>query len=242
MTASVFISTEAIETGRTYWWLRLDYAWHHARHHRAEVTLPDQAPAVLDWGNVDSLRQLKALLRRTEARAREAAVDSIESQLKAKLEDPTTQYPYASIMTWADARKLVSAGFDVGSHTVSHPNLALLSTEEARRELSASKTAIERETQTACAHFCYPYGSFSAATEAAVRESGYAAATSTIGPGLNRVGESLFALRRYAMPADPWKLGYILSGFPRLFSSSPSISGVRQERVALPEAGAPELL
>ncbi len=215
MTATVFISTEAIETKRPYWWLRLDYAWHNAHRIKADIVSADGTTVSVERGNLASMRRLKSILRQTPARKRDAAVDSVEQQFGARLEDPASQYPYAAIMTWDDTRKLMELGFGVGSHTVSHPNLLLITADEARRELVASKATIEHQTGIQCPHFCYPYGSFNDAVTSLCVEAGYEASTSTIAPGVNRLGQNLFALRRYSMPGSPWKLGYLLSGFPK---------------------------
>ena len=46
----------------------------------------------------------------------------------------------------------------LGSHTVSHRNLAELSKSEARSEMSHSKETLERELGVTCEHFCAPRG------------------------------------------------------------------------------------
>jgi len=244
MTASIFLSTEAIETRCPYWWLRLDYAWHHARRDHADVALAERDPIAVERGSLASLRRLKSVLRQTPARARNETVEAVEQQLGARLEDPASQYPYASAMTWAEAKNLAVMGFDIGSHTVTHPNLALLSTEDARQELVLSKATIEHHTGIPCRHFCYPYGSFTESVAALALESGYEAATSTISPGSNRLNQELFALRRYSMPGVPWKLGYILSGFPEFsarFKPGSAAPG-QQTAPARSLSGAPEVL
>jgi peptidoglycan/xylan/chitin deacetylase (PgdA/CDA1 family) len=61
-------------------------------------------------------------------------------------------------MTWDDCRRLRDAGMTLGSHTVSHRNLAELSESEARSEMSHSKETLERELGVTCEHFCAPRG------------------------------------------------------------------------------------
>jgi peptidoglycan/xylan/chitin deacetylase (PgdA/CDA1 family) len=230
MTATVFISTEIIETRRPYWWLRLDFAWHNAKRIHAEIMTTDGAAMLVERGNLPSLRKIKSILRQMPAIARDAAVDSVEQQFGTRLEEPASQYPYAAIMTWEDARKLVELGFAVGSHTVSHPNLALITPDEARRELVESKATIEHQTGAQCQHFCYPYGSFNDTVVSLCVEAGYEASTSTIAPGENRLGQNMFTLRRYSMPSCPWKLGSVLSGFPAFFASLRMTFASRKEQ------------
>ena len=91
-----------------------------------------------------------------------------------------------SFMSWEEVRQLRSFGIDVGAHTVSHPVLASLSTEEARQELSACKTEIEQETGASCFAIAYPNGGkgdFTAAVTDECRKLGF------------RIGFNLFGRR-----------------------------------------------
>ncbi len=86
-------------------------------------------------------------------------------------------------MSWADTRRLVEMGFEVGAHTVEHPNLASLSWPEARREIIESKQILEYETGTAVRWFAYPYGGanhFLPAQIKLVREAGFEACFSAL--------------------------------------------------------------
>lgn len=220
LTATVFVSTAAIESGAAYWWLRLDHAFHRARQTRAEVTLPGHGTRVVDRSNSSTLAHLKSALRRTPADVRDAAVASVEDQLGVRLDNLAVQYPHACTMSWHDVRQAIQRGFSIGSHTVTHPNLAILSPEQRRLELTESKREIEKQTGVPCRHFCYPYGGLTADVAAEVKTCGYEAATTTVGPGRNSPGADLFTLRRYAIPAAAAKLGYVMSGFPQVISKS----------------------
>jgi peptidoglycan/xylan/chitin deacetylase (PgdA/CDA1 family) len=61
-------------------------------------------------------------------------------------------------MSWADCRSLVTAGMDLGSHSLSHRRLAQLTAAEARAELGLSRARIEAETGHSCQHFAAPWG------------------------------------------------------------------------------------
>ncbi len=84
------------------------------------------------------------------------------------------------LMNWQQIQELADAGFDFGSHTVSHPDLTALPPEEIEHELVESKRLIEeRAGQNIVEHFCYPYGKWnSAVRDATVRH--YRSACSTI--------------------------------------------------------------
>jgi peptidoglycan/xylan/chitin deacetylase (PgdA/CDA1 family) len=94
-------------------------------------------------------------------------------------------------MTWDDLRALVERGFDVGSHTVSHPHLPQLSDAELDRELGDSRARMEDELRRPCRLLAYPYGEHDARVQAAARRAGY---------------EAAFALWAGASSANPYAL------------------------------------
>lgn len=58
--------------------------------------------------------------------------------------------------TWADLKALVGEGVSIGSHTVSHVNLARSSRDVVRRELVDSRNELEQRLGVPVASFCYP--------------------------------------------------------------------------------------
>jgi peptidoglycan/xylan/chitin deacetylase (PgdA/CDA1 family) len=73
---------------------------------------------------------------------------------------------------WSDAEKLVEAGWEIGSHTVTHPLLTEVDDERLRVELEESRAVIERQVG-ACTSVAYPYGIADERVAAAARRSGY---------------------------------------------------------------------
>jgi peptidoglycan/xylan/chitin deacetylase (PgdA/CDA1 family) len=78
-------------------------------------------------------------------------------------------------MTWDQVRALRSSGWEIGSHTVSHPRLTELSDEELFGELSDSREWCSRELEEPCRTLAYPYGANDRRVRAAVKEAGYLA-------------------------------------------------------------------
>jgi peptidoglycan/xylan/chitin deacetylase (PgdA/CDA1 family) len=79
-------------------------------------------------------------------------------------------------MRWADLRGLVERGFEVGSHTVTHPHLVEVGDRELRAELRESRQRLEDELEVPCRFLAYPYGEEDERVRAAARASGYDAA------------------------------------------------------------------
>lgn len=80
------------------------------------------------------------------------------------------------VMDWAQLRSLTSLGWEVGSHTCSHPMLTQLADEDLLRELVDSREACERHLGTRCHSIAYPYGDTDARVVAATAHAGYTAA------------------------------------------------------------------
>jgi peptidoglycan/xylan/chitin deacetylase (PgdA/CDA1 family) len=70
----------------------------------------------------------------------------------------------------------VHAGWEVGSHTCSHPHLTTLDDLALADELERSKAACERGIGTECRSLAYPYGDVDERVVAACARAGYSAA------------------------------------------------------------------
>ena len=103
------------------------------------------------------------------------------------------------MMSWDELRALDRAGHTVGSHTVTHPNMAQISPELAEVEFAESKRRLEEELGKPVAHFSYPCPAlephWSDHTVGLSRKLGYLTGVTTNG-GLVQRGDNALALRR----------------------------------------------
>jgi peptidoglycan/xylan/chitin deacetylase (PgdA/CDA1 family) len=76
-------------------------------------------------------------------------------------------------MSWDQLRALAGAGWEIGSHSCSHPYLTELEDDALARELADSRTACERAIGGPCASIAYPYGDVDARVAAAAQAAGY---------------------------------------------------------------------
>jgi peptidoglycan/xylan/chitin deacetylase (PgdA/CDA1 family) len=79
-------------------------------------------------------------------------------------------------MSWAELRSLDAAGWEIGSHTGSHPHLTQLDDDSLQDELARSKAACEEHLAGPCTSLAYPYGDVDARVVAATARAGYSAA------------------------------------------------------------------
>lgn len=106
-----------------------------------------------------------------------------------------------TIVSWQQLRRIHDAGFEIGSHSVTHPQLDLLSDDEARHEIVESKRILETELEAEIAGFCYPHGFSSASVRTAVVEAGYEYACS-VRHKLSMPGDDPYALARIVVFDD----------------------------------------
>ena len=78
-------------------------------------------------------------------------------------------------------RHFRGAGWEVGSHSLTHRRLTQLETMPARRELRSSREAIENRLDRPCRSIAYPYGAADERVLAAAARAGYTAGCTTGG-------------------------------------------------------------
>jgi peptidoglycan/xylan/chitin deacetylase (PgdA/CDA1 family) len=90
------------------------------------------------------------------------------------------------VMDWYELGRLAAAGWEIGSHTRTHPHLPRLGDAELADELVRSKQELERGLGLPCTSVAYPYGDADGRVAKAAGAAGYAA-----GGGLlpNRLSE-----------------------------------------------------
>ena len=75
--------------------------------------------------------------------------------------------------SWAEIRALAEAGWEIGSHTCSHPHLTAIDDESLARELSESRAVCEDRMSAPCTSIAYPYGDVDQRVIAAAGVAGY---------------------------------------------------------------------
>ena len=76
-------------------------------------------------------------------------------------------------------RALITDGWEIDSHTISHQDLPTLSSAQITHEVADSRRWFQQQYSIPCNFFCYPSGRFDARSLAAVKAAGYLGATTT---------------------------------------------------------------
>lgn len=107
----------------------------------------------------------------------------------------TSPLDHKQFLSWSQLAEMVKAGMEIGSHTLTHPHLKDLSTEEAKKEIQDSKATLEKRLGIPITTFAYPFGDYTSAIVDQVKQAGYETAVSISG-GYNQSSNQLFLLHR----------------------------------------------
>ncbi len=100
-----------------------------------------------------------------------------------------------SILSKQKLVELSSAGYEIGSHTIEHPKLTTLRTEQIYYQLSESKALLEDIICKPVTSFAYPHGDFNSETIAILKQCGYLNAV-TCKPNFAESAPSKFEIPR----------------------------------------------
>jgi len=82
-----------------------------------------------------------------------------------------------------DIRALAASGWEIGAHSLSHPDMSSLNYEQCRAEIEGSRRRLEAIVGSPVDTFAYPFGLYGAEAMQAVQDAGMRAAVTT-GSGL----------------------------------------------------------
>jgi peptidoglycan/xylan/chitin deacetylase (PgdA/CDA1 family) len=198
--AAFYVTTGLIGGMGAPWFSQLRYAFRNTR-----CTSWSSSAQQRTWDLSSSGSKDKALLSAYDLCAplvgecQRQAVATIERELRVEPTLPERRL----MMNWDEVRSLRKAGHLVGSHTVTHPNVAHVPEETARNEFVQSKHQIEEALGEPVVHFSYPHPAlnpqWSEKTTAILGGAGYATAVTT-SRGPVRAGANPLSLTRLNTP------------------------------------------
>ena len=127
-------------------------------------------------------------------------------------------------VSWEEARELADAGWEIGSHTKSHPRLTEVSDQQLERELVDSRLTCERMLERPCRSIAYPYSDYDERVVAAAERAGYATGA-TVPERLLAPSPPCLAADRRLLPGHA--AGLSLQDLGPLSRPAPPASGVR---------------
>jgi peptidoglycan/xylan/chitin deacetylase (PgdA/CDA1 family) len=141
------------------------------------------------------------------------------------LEEKPGRRPFP-MMSWDQIVRMSEARMEIGSHTLSHPNLTDIAEEEARKEIHESKAFLEEKLGIPMQGFCYPRGCQNDALVKLVQESGYHYGCTTT-PGYATPDSNSFALPRIPGPVSLSDLVFQLKRIPANILTTSALRAAR---------------
>lgn len=156
-----------------------------------------------DDGVTDDVR-LVELLRKYKAKA---TFNLIPGKYQDKRQSSHWRYLDQKEVFFLACPELVDLyrGFEIASHTVTHPQLHQIALEKVTWELVESRRQLEDLFQQPVLGFAYPYGNYNAAVKEEVRRQGYVYARTAI-PG-PEYAVAPVNVQSVFPPADPMEFG-----------------------------------
>lgn len=139
-------------------------------------------------------------------------------------------------LSWEEVREMHQLGFEIGSHTVTHPDMGTVSGEQVCRELIESKAVLESRLGSRVRWFAYPFGgvnNFRADCVPLLQQAGYDAGFSAYGGFIYR-GMDATILPRVPVPSfsSNLLLEVHLSGCLRWYYALKRHLGLSEKRLA----------
>lgn len=140
---------------------------HHLHHRQA---LPDNVFVItFDDGYESVYKEALPRLQRHDFTASVFLITDHCGHTNQWVGQPSS-VPTASLLSWAQAEKLVSAGWEIGAHTRSHCSLPSVPLEAAIEEIAISQQSIQAYLGQSTQVFAYPYGASNSAITQIVRQ------------------------------------------------------------------------
>ena len=207
ITATVFLPTKYISTGKQFWTDRLAHILKRIEVKKISTgqlssdKFKDDIKQIVDLqGSLEQRLEWAAeMLKRYGQSEIEHILDQIDQGFGQQAKKVARDF-----INWDEVKQMYQSGLiDFGSHTVNHELLTNISAAEIVNELSESKDAL---IQHQCANedsltFCYPNGNFNKEIAAQVGSQGYKLAVTTRN-GWNEQDADMLTLNRIGVHQD----------------------------------------
>ena len=197
--ATFYISVGCIQKSSIPWFSKLRYCFFHTEtpqwkdpieHHSHKLNGKNSRLNAF----IKACRQCTVLVGQQQSEY----IENIEEQLEIG------HYPYRNLMmSWEHIGQLLKMGHTIGSHTMSHPNLAYIDQESLMFELKESKRILEDNLNEPILDFSYPnpalIPNYNELTYSAVQDSGYRSAVTCV-PGPVKHNDDVLLMNRMYVP------------------------------------------
>ncbi|MGZ4963664.1 MAG: polysaccharide deacetylase family protein [Limisphaerales bacterium] len=161
-----------------------------------ELQAPDSdCPGIIEW------------MKKVPNKQRLEIHQRIRERTKKFVPTPFQREQF-DLMTWDELNSLDPRLITIGSHSMNHPILSMISENEIETEIAGSRRLLEERLQRPVEYFCYPNGDYDNKIVAAVRKT-YTAAIAVRSKAVGN-GDDPHCLPRVSAATEPdllaWRL------------------------------------
>lgn len=194
-TATFYVVTDAIGNAHPLWTSELRNLIHRAS--RRHLVLSGIGSQHFDLSDEAAKEQTIQTIGRIMRSYDKKASEQILQEMREELTGEKNGFLHEVMLNWNELREMKRGGMCIGSHTMSHPLLTEIPTEEAAIEIVGSKAKIEEELDAPVVHLSYPNPGKSVhvneAVKTLVRNAGYLTARKSSKGSVDQ-GSDLFEL------------------------------------------------
>ena len=204
VTATFFVASGYIDSPALSWWDEIAWMVRTSQHSGLELSPWLAAPVSFDEPNREAA--IVTLLRRYKAMPAEHNAGYLDAIAAVAGTGRGGDHANDQLwMTWEMLREMKAAGMTIGGHTVTHPILSQMSSQNQLSEILECGRRLASELGEPMRYFSYPVGnviSFDATTQQCLRQAGVSYAFSYYG-GYRRFDDwNDYDIRRVAVERE----------------------------------------
>jgi peptidoglycan/xylan/chitin deacetylase (PgdA/CDA1 family) len=156
MTAVFFISTGYIGSSEGFWFEKLTYQIQRMNDKTLQINDGKISIHVHENNRREVIKQLIDIIKNNSEEYRIKILYEIDQQCEYNPDN----YEQVKTLSWDQVKEMSQRGFEIGSHSVSHPFLTRVDDEKLTQELKKSKNQIEKICGKKVITIGYPFGDY----------------------------------------------------------------------------------
>jgi len=194
----VYITAGKIETNTPIWTEIIDYVLLNSKKKHIDIDIN----GIKIKGNIKDKKGLYAFADEIKGTLKKVPQKEIRKHIidLNKICETNIDTINNELLNWESIYELKKMGWEIGSHTLNHVNLALETENIILDEIIKSRELIENRLKCEVEHFAYPFGKSCHYNQFAINEisANYKSAVTTI-LGTNTCKDNVYLLRRIAI-------------------------------------------
>jgi peptidoglycan/xylan/chitin deacetylase (PgdA/CDA1 family) len=204
--ASMFIVTECVDKNLPTWTFVLDYLFEKTKKLSLDnFNFPElnnefqKTKWINEEDRISYGKKFKQYLKWISSSVRSNVIDNL------LLNFNDVKHPAGMMLTWNEIKQIKAAGFDIGSHSITHVTLATVEgNNELNSELIGSKRIIKERADIDTEIISYPCGNYDERVKSFSKNAGYKAGLAVDRQLYDAKKQDLFEVPRIELYNESW--------------------------------------